>query len=105
MLEVEHRDGGGETASSVCAGGSGVLDLITNSIVALLIPVLFYRQEFRVADEPFVRFWGRLGIGGLAVRGDASRSLACGDIVVVWVTSRAPCVPYGLWHTLQMNCR
>ena len=58
MLEVEHRDGGGETASSVCAGGSGVLDLITNSIVALLIPVLFYRQEFRVADEPFVRFGG-----------------------------------------------
>ena len=28
-----------------------------------------------------------------------------GLLAFVWVTSRAPCVPYALWHTLQMNCR
>jgi hypothetical protein len=28
-----------------------------------------------------------------------------GLLALVIATSRTPCVPYGLWHTLQMNCR
>jgi hypothetical protein len=24
---------------------------------------------------------------------------------LVWTAGRTPCAPYGLWHTLQMNCR
>ena len=28
-----------------------------------------------------------------------------GLLVLVWATGRTPCVPYGLWHTLQMHCR
>jgi hypothetical protein len=28
-----------------------------------------------------------------------------GLLALVIGTSRTPCVPYGMWHTLQMNCR
>jgi hypothetical protein len=28
-----------------------------------------------------------------------------GLFAIVWATGRTPCAPYGLWHTLQMNCR
>ena len=28
-----------------------------------------------------------------------------GLFTLVWATGRTPCVPYGLWHTLQMQCR
>jgi hypothetical protein len=28
-----------------------------------------------------------------------------GLFALVWAADRTPCVPYGLWHTLQMNCR
>jgi hypothetical protein len=28
-----------------------------------------------------------------------------GLLALVWVTNHTPCAPYGLWHTLQMNCR
>jgi hypothetical protein len=28
-----------------------------------------------------------------------------GLFALVVATSRTPCVPYGLWPTLQMNCR
>ena len=28
-----------------------------------------------------------------------------GLFALVWATGRTPCAPYGLWHTLQMNCR
>jgi len=28
-----------------------------------------------------------------------------GLLALVWVTNHAPCAPYGLWHTLLMNCR
>ena len=56
---------------------------------------------------------GRRGSGGLAMHGVMrvliARWLAViamlGLLALVMATSRAPCVPYGLWHTLQMNCR
>ena len=28
-----------------------------------------------------------------------------GLFALVWTTSRIPCVPYGLWPSLQMHCR
>ena len=28
-----------------------------------------------------------------------------GLFALVWTTSRVPCVPYGLWYILQMQCR
>ncbi len=51
--------------------------------------------------------------GALAVRGVMRALLArwlaviamLGLLALVWATSRTPCVPYGLWHTLQMHCR
>jgi len=56
---------------------------------------------------------GRRGSGGLAMYGVMrvliARWLAViamlGLLAPVMATSSAPCVPYGLWHTLQMNCR
>ena len=56
---------------------------------------------------------GRRGSGDLAMYGVMrvliARWLAViamlGLLALVMATSRAPCVPYGLWHTLQMNCR
>ena len=56
---------------------------------------------------------GRRGSGGLAMYGVMrvliARWLAViamlGLLALVIGTSRTPCVPYGMWHTLQMNCR
>jgi hypothetical protein len=53
------------------------------------------------------------GSGGLAMRGVMraliARGLALitmlGLLALVVATSRIPCVPYGLWPTLQMHCR
>jgi hypothetical protein len=56
---------------------------------------------------------GRLGSGGLAMHGVMrvliARWLAViatlGLRALVMATSRIPCVPYGLWPTLQKHCR
>jgi hypothetical protein len=56
---------------------------------------------------------GRRGSGGLAMHGVMrvliARWLAViamlGLLALVMATSRIPCVPYGLWPTLQMHCR
>jgi hypothetical protein len=53
------------------------------------------------------------GSGGLAMHGVMrvliARWLAViamlGLLALVMATSRIPCVPYGLWPTLQMHCR
>ena len=56
---------------------------------------------------------GRRDSGGLATHGVMrvliARWLAAiamlGLLALVMATSRIPCVPYGLWPTLQMHCR
>ena len=56
---------------------------------------------------------GRRGSGGLAMHGVMRALIArwvaliamLGLLALVIATSRTPCVPYGLRHTLQMNCR
>jgi hypothetical protein len=56
---------------------------------------------------------GRRGSGGLAMHGVMrvliARWLAViamlGLLALVMATRRIPCVPYGLWPTLQMHCR
>ena len=56
---------------------------------------------------------GRRGSGGLAMHGVMRALIArwvaliamLGLLALVIATSRTPCVPYGMWHTLQMNCR
>jgi hypothetical protein len=86
-------------------------DLVTNSAGTLLIPVPISPPEMD-GIGPFVR-WGRRGSGGLAMHG-VMRALIprwvalivmLGLLALVIGTSRTPCVPYGMWHTLQMNCR
>jgi hypothetical protein len=56
---------------------------------------------------------GRRGSGGLAMH-EVMRALIArwvaliamlGLLALVIATSRIPCVPYGLWPTLQMHCR
>ena len=55
----------------------------------------------------------RRGSGGLAMHGVMRALIArwvaliamLGLLALVIGTSRTPCVPYGMWHTLQMNCR
>jgi hypothetical protein len=82
-----------------------------------ILPVLssfpsLFRLRRLDGIEPFVR-WGRRGSGGLAMHGVMRALIArwlaviamLGLLALVIATSRAPCVPYGLWHTLQMNCR
>ena len=86
-------------------------DLVTNSAGTLLIPVPISPPKMD-GIEPFVA-GGRRGSGGLAMHGVMrvliARWLAViamlGLLALVIATSRTPCVPYGLWHTLQMNCR
>jgi hypothetical protein len=62
--------------------------------------------------EPSVR-WGAARLGGLAMHGVMRALIArwaaliamLGLLALVIATSRIPCVPYGLWPTLQMHCR
>jgi len=86
-------------------------DLVTNSAGTLLIPVPISPPKMD-GIEPFVR-WGRRGSGGLAMHGVMRALIArwvaliamLGLLALVIATSRIPCVPYGLWPTLQMHCR
>jgi hypothetical protein len=45
------------------------------------------------------------GVMRTPVAGWLALIVALGLFVVVWATGRPPCAPFGLWHTLQMNCR
>jgi hypothetical protein len=85
--------------------------LVTNSVGALLIPVPISPPKVD-GIEPFVR-WGAARLGGLAMHGVMRALIArwvtliamLGLLALVIATSRIPCVPYGLWPTLQMHCR
>jgi hypothetical protein len=69
------------------------------------------RARHSARIEQFVR--GGRGSGGLAMH-EVMRALIAlwlaliamlGLFALVIATSRIPCVPYGLWPTLQMHCR
>ena len=85
--------------------------LVINLSVHLLIPVPISPREID-GIEQFVR-WGAARFGGLVMHGVMraliARSVALitmlGLLALVIATSRVPCVPYGLWPTLQMHCR
>ena len=85
--------------------------LVTNSAGTLLIPVPISPPEMD-GIEPFVRR-GAARLRGLAMHGVMRALIArwvalivmLGLLALVIGTSRTPCVPYGMWHTLQMNCR
>jgi hypothetical protein len=90
--------------------GGDAPDLVTNSAGTLLIPVPICLQRW---TELHSSAGGRRGSGGLAMHG-AMRALIArwvaliamlGLLALVIATSRIPCVPYGLWPTLQMHCR
>ena len=91
--------------------GGDAPSLVKNSAGTLLIPVPISPPKMD-GIEPFVR-WGAARLGGSChawvMRALIARWLAViamlGLLALVIATSRAPCVPYGLWHTLQMNCR
>jgi hypothetical protein len=85
-------------------------DLVTNSAGTLLIPVPILPPKI---DGIAIVRWGAARLGGLAMHG-AMRALIArwvaliamlGLLALVIATSRIPCVPYGLWPTLQMHCR
>ena len=85
--------------------------LVTNSAGILLIPVPVLPPEIDGMNK-FVR-WGAARLGGLAMHGVMRALIArwlafiamLGLFALVIATSRIPCVPYGLWPTLQMHCR
>jgi hypothetical protein len=85
--------------------GGDALDLVTNSAGTLLIPVPISPPKMN-GIEPFE-------LGGLAMHGVmraliarwASLIAMLELLALVIATSRIPCVPYGLWPTLQMHCR
>jgi hypothetical protein len=85
--------------------------LVINLSVHLLIPVPISPREMEEI-EPFVR-WGaatlRGGVMNGVMRALVARLLALiamlGLLALVIATSHVPCAPYGLWPTLQMNCR
>jgi hypothetical protein len=91
--------------------GGDAPDLVTNSAGTLLIPVPISPPKMD-GIEPFVR-WGAARLGGLAMHGVMRALIArwvalivmLGLLALVIATSRIPCVPYGLWPTLQMHCR
>jgi hypothetical protein len=91
--------------------GGDAPDLVTNSVGDLLIPVPISPPKMG-GSEQFVRR-GTARLGGLAMhevmRALIARWLALiamlGLFALVIATSRIPCVPYGLWPTLQMHCR
>jgi hypothetical protein len=70
-------------------------------------PSLFRLQKWTELNHPSA---GGRGSGGLAMhRALIARWAALiamlGLLALVIATSRIPCVPYGLWPTLQMHCR
>jgi hypothetical protein len=91
--------------------GGDALDLVKNSAGTLLIPVPISPSKMD-GIEPFVR-WGAARLGALAMHGVMRALIArwaaliamLGLLALVIATSRTPCVPYGLWPTLQMHCR
>jgi hypothetical protein len=74
-------------------------------------PSLFRLQKWTELNHPSAG--GRRGSGGLAMHGVMRVLIArwaaliamLGLLALVIATSRIPCVPYGLWPTLQMHCR
>jgi hypothetical protein len=103
------RRRGGAFARAAVRGDAP--DLVINLSVHLLIPVPISPPEMD-GIEQFVR-WGAARLGGLAMH-DVMRALIArwlaliamlGLLALVMATSRIPCVPYGLWPTLQMHCR
>jgi hypothetical protein len=86
-------------------------DLVINVSVHLLIPVSISPPEMGGIFNSFVRrAAARLGVLMYGVmRALIARWLALiamlGLLALVIATSRIPCVPYGLWPTLQMHCR
>ena len=91
--------------------GGDAPDLVTNSDGTILIPVPISPPKMD-GIEPLVR-WGAASSGGLAMHGVMRALIArwvaliamLGLLALVIATSRIPCVPYGLWPTLQMHCR
>ena len=76
----------------------------------LLIPVTISPPEMDGIEQ--LSAWGRLDLGGAmygVMRALIARWLALiamlGLLALVIATSRIPCMPYGLWPTLQMHCR
>ena len=100
-----------QQAASLAMFSGYAPDLVTNSDGTILIPVPISPPKMdRI--EPFVRR-GAASSGGLAMHGVMRALIArwialiamLGLLALVIGTSRTPCVPYGMWHTLQMNCR
>jgi hypothetical protein len=85
--------------------------VVINLSVHILIPVPISPPEMD-GNKPFVRR-GRRGSGDLVMHGVMRALIArwlaliamLGLFALVVATSRIPCVPYGLWPALQMNCR
>jgi hypothetical protein len=85
--------------------------LVVNLSVHLLIPAPISPREMTEIEQFVRRVAGRLG--GLAMHGVMRALIArwlaliamLGLLALVLATSRIPCAPYGLWPSLQMNCR
>ena len=85
--------------------------LVTKSAGTLLIPVPISPPGWTELNHSSAG--GRRGSGGLAMHGVMRALIArwvaliamLGLLALVIATSRIPCVPYGLWPTLQMHCR
>jgi hypothetical protein len=85
----------------------------TSSQIPLVLssfPALFRLQRWTELNHSSAG--GRRGSGGIAMRvmrAQIARWVALiamlGLLALVIATSRIPCVPYGLWPTLQMHCR
>ena len=86
-------------------------DLVTNSAGTLHTPVPISPPKMD-GVEP-LRSPGAARLRGLAMHGVMRALIArwvaliamLGLLALVIGTSRTPCVPSGMWHTLQMNCR
>jgi len=92
-----------------CCGD--VPGLVINPSVHLLIPVPISPREMDQLNNSSAG--ERRGSGGLVMHGVMRALIArwlaliamLGLLALVIATSRIPCVPYGLWPTLQMHCR
>jgi hypothetical protein len=68
-------------------------------------------DDLSVTDDP--SFGVRRGYDALSWEGALRTPVAgwlalivmLGLFALIWSTGRPPCAPFGLWHTLQMNCR